>query len=147
MEKAKAALVTRLVIGHFASYPMMLLSAMSTMSLAIIGRSDAIAAIESLAAPRSVVERWLVAEIALSPAEAAAFALVMEPIVYGLAALFALSHLASVPWALAARRAALDEDEKPREKRAARLFVALTAGPTGLVVLAGLVGWIVIFSR
>src|SRR5690606_6637437 len=127
-----------LLIGHFAAYPMMFLSAAASMSLSIVIRAEAIEAVQTIAAPRTPVEQWLASRVGMGAPEAAAFAIVMEPVLVLLAVLFVVSHLAAIPWAAAARRAAIAPEEKPGERRAARRFVAATATTTGVVILAGL---------
>lgn len=140
-------MVAPLLVGHFASYPLMFLAAASTMSLSIVWRGAALEAAQAVTAPRTGVERWLVAQVGLAPAEAATFVMVMEPVLGVLALIFVVSHLAAIPWARAAARAAADPAARLTARRAATRFVATAAGVTGLLVAAGIGGWIYIFAR
>jgi hypothetical protein len=145
--RARRALIGRLLVGHFASYPMMFFCAASSMSLSIVARGDALEAALAVATPRTGIERWLVAKVGLAPPEAATFVMVMQPVLGVLAVVFVVSHLAAIPWARAAARAAVDEAERAAERRGAKRFFATTASATGIVVAVGLVGWIYILTR
>ena len=71
----------------------------------------------------------------------------MSPIVWVLLLIFVATHIATVPWALAARAAVIDPPRGERRlARATRLFFIAGAGTTGLAVAAGVVGWVIIFT-
>jgi hypothetical protein len=139
------AFVARFVVAHFACYPMMFWASVAGMSLGILLSKEALEAVAEQAAPEGAVQRWLVARVGLDAAEAASFEVVMTPVVVVLAVLFVVSHVASLPWALAARRAALGGDAAAVE-RGRRLWLRASLGLTGLVVVAGAVGWAVILT-
>ncbi len=141
----RAALVSRLFAAHMVSYPLMFVAAAAGMSLSIIASGEALLEAAGTGAPTSAVQRWLIAEVGLGVVEAASFEIIMRPLVVVLLVIVVISHGASVPWALAARRAALADDWGGVEVRRARLvWVVASLGVTALVVLAGAVGWVVI---
>ena len=143
----RAALVSRLFAAHVVSYPLMFVAAAAGMSLSIIANDEALLQVVATMAPTTGIQRWLMAEVGLGMVEAASFEIIMRPVVVVMLAVFVISHAASVPWALAARRAALADDWGGAEIRRARLrWVVLSLGATVLVVLAGAVGWVIILT-
>jgi len=143
--QARAALVSRLFVAHMVCYPMMFLAAAAGMSLSIIVNDEALLAAATTTEPTSGVQRWLINEVALDVVEAASFEIIMRPVVAVLLGVFVVAHVASVPWALAARRAALVDDWGSADVKRARLrWAVVSFGSTALVVVAGLVGWAII---
>ena len=142
---ARAALVSRLFVAHMVCYPMIFVAAAAAMSLSIISQGEALLQAAAITSPSTAVQRWLMAEVGVDVVEAASFEIIMRPVLGVLLAIFVIAHLASVPWALAARRAAFTNDWGGATVRRARLRWAVASlGTTGLVVVAGLVGWLVI---
>ena len=150
-QNPRAALMGRLLAGHFACYPMMFAATAATMSLSIILQKERLLELGRVvdAAPGSGFQGWLVDKVGLAVSEAAIFEVIISPIVYLALIIFIATHVASVPWALAARRAALepeDEDNRSALSRATTRFFIASAGTTGLFVVAGMIGWIIIFA-
>ncbi len=148
VREARGALVGRLLVGHFACYPMMLAASVFAMSLSIVLQRDALVALSNRAdlALETYSQRWLVERVGLSVADAVSFELIMRPVMWLLLVIFVVTHAASLPWALAARRAALDEAAKPALARATRMFLIAVGVTTGSVMVAGTVGWVIIFA-
>jgi hypothetical protein len=145
--RARAALVGRLLAGHFACYPLMFGATVAAMSLSIIAQRDALVVLEGQLVAASDTQRWLIEHVNLAASEAAAFELVMTPLVYGVLLIFVVTHAAAIPWALAARHAALHPEQGTSAyERATRRFLFAAAASTGVFVIAGAVGWIVIFA-
>jgi hypothetical protein len=139
------AFVGRFVVAHFACYPMMFWASVAGMSLGIIASTRRLEAVADQIEPANAFQRWLVMRVGLDAAEAASFQIVMTPVAVVLAIIFVVSHVASIPWGLAARRAALYPAlGKADVERARRIWLRTSLGVTGLVVLAGAVGWVVI---
>ncbi|MBW2457921.1 MAG: hypothetical protein JRI68_25675 [Deltaproteobacteria bacterium] len=142
---ARAALVSRLFVAHMVCYPMMSVAAAAGMSLSIIANDEALLQAGAITSPATAVQCWLMAEVGLDVVEAASLEIIMEPVLVVLLVVFVIVHAGSVPWALAARRAALTDDWGGATVRRARLRWAVASlGSTLLVVVAGLVGWLVI---
>jgi hypothetical protein len=134
----------RLALAHLLTYPLLLWVAMATMSLSIVARRAALLAAEGQTEPEGAVQRWLVGRVGLGAAEAASFELIMAPVLVGLAAMAVVTHLAAVPWALAAGRHARGLADEASVRRAFRGWLLVSLVPAGVAVLAGLVGWAVI---
>jgi hypothetical protein len=100
-----------------------------------------------MAAFLAPVQRWLVSSAGLNAEEAAAFEIIMQPVSLVLLFLFVVTHVSSVPWALAARALAKGAGDPDKVRARRRLWIVLSGGSTALVVLAGIVGWAVIFTR
>jgi hypothetical protein len=141
---ARSAFIGRLTGAHFLCYPLMFVGAAAGMSLAIVFQAGALMAAELTAEPETAFQRWLVGEVSLGPAEAAAFEVIMKPVAVALAVIFVLAHVAAVPWALAARRKALGEADAAAVRKARNTWIVASLGTTGVVVIAGIVGWAVI---
>ena len=145
--QARSALIGRLVAGHFACYPMMVAASIATMSLSIIAQREALLRAELQRQPSTDFQRWVIEQVDLDVVEAVRFELIMSPIVWVLLLIFVATHIATVPWALAARAAVIDPPRGERRlARATRHFFIAGAGTTGLAVAAGVVGWVIIFT-
>lgn len=145
--EGRHALIGRIAMAHFLCYPILFVAAASAMSLAIIWQKDAILLAAQTTLPRTGVQRWLIEEVALGPGDAAAFEVIMRPLTSVLGAIFVLAHATSVPWGLAARRAALGRGTQAAVARARNLWIVSTLGVAGVVVCGGLVGWVVILLQ
>lgn len=128
---------------------MMLAASVFAMSLSIVFQRDDLLAVANRPDPglESQTQRWLVERVGLGVADAISFELIMRPVMVVLLVIFVVTHLASVPWALAARRAALAGDAgKPALARATRHFLIIVGITTGTVLVAGTIGWVIIFT-
>lgn len=144
---ARSALIGRLLATHFLCYPLMFIGAAAGMSLSIVLQKQSLLAAGATRESESGFQRWLVGEVGLSIADAAVFERIIVPTSIVLAVIFVLAHVASVPWALAARRKVLGRADDAEVRRARNVWIIASLGGTGLVVLAGLVGWsIILFS-
>lgn len=142
---ARDAFIGRLLAGHFAAYPMTFAAAMAGMSLSIIAQEKKLLAVSVQLEPTSAAQRWLIDEVGLGVVEAASFEVIMLPLGWVLLVIFVVSHVASLPWALAGRRAAADPERRGASlDRARKRWLWASLGTTGAVVLAGAVGWAVI---
>jgi hypothetical protein len=141
----RAALVSRLIATHLACYPMMFVAAAAGMSLSIIANEGALLQAAETTEPTGGIQGWLISEVGLGVVEAASFEIIMRPVLVVLLVVFLISHAASLPWALAARRAALTDDWGGVAVKRARLrWMGASLGSTALVVVAGAVGWLII---
>ena len=141
----RTALVGRLLSAHFLCYPLMFVGAAAGMSLAIVTQKEALYRDGLTQVPQSAFQHWLIERVSLGVGDAAVFERVITPVGWGLAVIFVLAHLAAVPWGLAARRQALGQAGPEIVRRARNLWILASLGPTGLLVVAGLVGWSIIF--
>jgi cytochrome b561 len=133
--------LTCLLIAHFASYPMMFAAAVAGMSVSIVAQKTALMAVADQMEATTATQRWLSERIGLGVGDAAAFELIMTPMLVALLVIFVVSHAAALPWARAAR------DGPPEaEAKARRGYLVAAVGTTLLVVVAGLVGWVLIFA-
>ncbi len=136
-----------MLVAHFVCYPLMFVGAGAGMSVAIVLQKQALLALDVSREPTSGFQRWLMNNVALSAGDAAVFEQIMRPTGLVLAAAFVLVHVAAVPWARAARRRVLGRACGEDVKSARTLWIAVSAGITGAVVFAGLMGWaIILFS-
>jgi hypothetical protein len=134
-------------MGHAVSYPAMFVTAVATMSLSIIAREEALRVVEMQAEPTSGTQGWLIEHVGLSASEAASFEVIMTPVMVGVIAVALLAHLAALPWARAARAAVLEPGEFAGEPKRVRRRYAITVGVAlAVVIVAGAVGWGIIFS-
>jgi hypothetical protein len=145
--QARAAFIGRLLAGHFACYPMMFAASMAAMSLSIIAQRAALFDVQHQLVATSNFQRWLVDRVGLVVSEAASFEIIFRPVTLALVLILVVTHVAAVPWALAARKAELEPEKgKPALEKATRHFLIASAATTGLVVVPGIAGWIIIFT-
>lgn len=143
----QTALVGRLVAAHLLGYPLLFVGAAAGMSLAIVGQKSTLLAAGLATEPANAAQRWLMQSVGLTAADAAVFDVVMRPTGAVLLVVFLLVHVTAVPWALAARRHALGQAEPDVVVRERRRWIIASLGATGIVVVAGMVGWaIIVFS-
>ena len=135
------------------AYPMLFVVAMATTSLAVIYAADQLLAPVRTAGQATGLEGWLVRNVHLPAVDAARFVLVLKPMSVGLGLVFLVTHLAAVPWAraaarAAARRGAADEATRRAElHRGYRLWLWSSLATAAALVVAGLGGWLWIFTR
>jgi hypothetical protein len=147
-KSAATAFLARLMLAHFAAYPLAFVAAFAAIAPVIVLREDAIFAVEAQAEPSSSMQRWLMDELQVGASEAAAVEKVLVP--SGIVALivFVLAHASAVPWAVAAKRAVLGGDERAESLRRARaIWLWINLGIAGLVMVAGIVAWLSIATK
>lgn len=110
--KRLGPLATRLVIGHFASYPPAFVWIVALMPAVILSFSPA--------------------ELGVMPEKVAAQTITYRALAWG-GVVFVVGHFLSIPWAIAKT----DETVKKRQ----RTFFASVVGLLFLGVLVGAVGW------
>jgi hypothetical protein len=149
----RAALWGRLLLAHVLSYPLLFVAAASALSLAIIRYQQALLEAGQIHEATSGLQRWLGHELGLSPGDAARFEIVMKPVGLALGILLVVIHLSALPWAFASAREVrsrgMPEGEAAarRLRRARRWWLVASLGPTSLLVLGGLGGWIWSLTR
>lgn len=145
-KKPAKAFWGRFAVGHFAAYPVCFLTAAGALPYAMIVRRA------ELLNPRQLGARTkLVADAArdlkLSAVEAAQVELVLGWALWASLAVFVLMHLATLPWAFGAAKAARHPEQDAAARRGLRIFAGTTATTVVLVALLGTGGWIWVLTR
>ncbi len=130
---------------HLVAWAVAFGSAVAQMPLAIWFRRSALLHAQPTGATMGVV-RNAARTLALSPTEAAQLQLVLTFILWGGGVILLVVHLAGLPWAVGAARAARSPALAPSAKRGIRIFGFTCATIAGVVLLAGVAGWIWLYS-
>lgn len=131
----------RFALAHFLAYPLTFAVALATMPLALLLREDALLEAAATGAKTGLVGQ-VAANMGLSALEAAQLEIVLGTLLWLSLAVFVSLHLAALPWAIAAAKAARSPSAVAGLKRGYTLFVAVTTSLVGLLLLAGALSWL-----
>jgi hypothetical protein len=132
----------RFLLAHFLSYPVAFVASIAAMPMAVRLRAAALLNAGSEGASSRIM-RDVAQQLELSPTEAAQAEIVFTFVLWTCIAVLLVVHLASLPWAIAAARAASHVPPDERGVRRGRnVFVGVTIATVILVVLCGAVGWL-----
>ena len=140
------AFLGRLVLAHFIAYPIAVVTAIGATPVALWVRERSILEAQATGARWAMVSEAL-AKYRVSATEAAQVQIVLDFVVLVTVAIFAVVHLAALPWAIGSARAPASVEPSPtdaRQKRTVgfRLFVGITAATLILVAVSGTAGWL-----
>jgi hypothetical protein len=132
------------MLAHLIAYPIGFIAAIASMPIGIIARKDALLSASDAGASSGIVAD-VARQMKLDGAEALQLELLLEFVMYVTLGVLLLVHLAALPWAIGAARAAKGAPDLAL-KRGYRLFVVLTAATLVIIALTGTGGWIWLFT-
>ena len=145
--KPGRAFLGRFMLGHFLAYPICFLTAAAALPFSMMLRRKELLNPTRLGAKWSVLQ-GVARDLKLSPMEAAQVEMVLEVAMWVCLAVFALLHVAVLPWSFAAARAARDpEGNQPRLRRGLRIFAGTATTTVVVMAIAGTAGWIWVLTR
>lgn len=144
-KSATGAFLGRLMLVHFVAWAVAFGSAVAQMPIAIWVRQKQILHARPTGATVGLVQD-AARNLALNPTEAAQLQIVLGSIAWGGAAILLAVHIAGLPWAIGAARAARHPERAPAAKRGLRIFGIACATIGAVVLLAGIAGWIWLYT-
>lgn len=133
------------MLVHFVAWGVACGTAVAQMPLAIWARQKELLHAGPTGATVGLV-RDAARNLALSPTEAAQLQIVLGFIAWGGAAILLAVHLAGLPWAIGAARAARRPELGAAAKKGLRIFGCACATIGSVVLLAGVAGWIWLYT-
>lgn len=139
------AFLGRMLVVHLVAYPVAFVAAVAEMPIAIWYRKTELLEARPTGASVGVV-RDAARGLSLTPTEAAQLQLVLVFILWSSVLMLLLVHLAGLPWAVGAARAARDPELSGRAAKGFRIFGLSCATIGGVVLVLGVAGWIWLFT-
>jgi|SoiMethySBSTD1v2_1073268.scaffolds.fasta_scaffold41461_1 hypothetical protein len=143
------AFLSRFALAHFIAYPVATVAALAATPLALWIKGREITETEASGASWQILQEAL-NKYHVSSTEAAQVQIVVEFVLYFCIGVFSMIHVAAIPWAAGAARAAKRTDAPgARQSRTPgfRLFVVTTAATLVAVALLGAAGWTWLFTQ
>ena len=135
----------RLLIVHLVAYAIAFSSAVAQMPIAIWFRKQELLEARPTGATVGLV-RHAAQGLALSATEAAQLQTVLVFILWGGLAILLVVHIVGLPWAIGAARAARHPELTAAATRGYRIFGYACATIGAMVALAGVAGWVWLFT-
>ncbi len=139
------AFLGRLMVVHFVAWAVGFGSAVAQMPIAIWARQKEILHAGPTGATVGLV-RNAARNLALSPTEAAQLQIVLDFIVWGGFTVLIAVHLAGLPWCIASARATRRPELAPVAAKRLRTFGRACATIGVVIVLAGVAGWVWLYT-
>lgn len=140
-----AAFLGRLMLVHFSAWAVAFASAVAQMPIAIFFRQKQLLQAGPTGATVGLVKN-AAHNLALSPRESAQLQIVLGFIMWGGLTVLLAVHIAGLPWCIGAARAARHPERAPAARRGLRIFGLACATIGVVVVLAGVAGWIWLYT-